>query len=330
MIVSRTPVRLSFFGGGTDYKEYYQRKGGSVLGTTIDKYVYVSISRISPFFEYRIRVGYSKAELVNSVDDIIHPSVRECLRFKKIDGNLDIHIFADLPAKTGLGSSSAFTVGFLNALYALDGKVVSKQQLAEEAIFVEQEMIKENVGSQDQVHAAFGGMNVIRFSSSDIQVNPLVIDIEKKALFERSIMVFFTGMTRHAHEVVKEQIEKTVSTSNDEYLLAMHKMVDEAVRICSDSPPEEFLKELGEMMNEGWRLKKKLSSKISNSLIDDAYIRALKAGAYGGKLSGAGGGGFLTLLVHPDNQQKVRESLSDLLEVNLKLDNVGSSIIYIK
>ena len=330
MIVSRTPVRLSFFGGGTDYKEYYRRKEGAVLGTTIDKYVYVSINRISPFFEYRIRVGYSKAELVNSVDDIIHPSVRECLRFKKIEGNLDIHIFADLPAKTGLGSSSAFTVGFLNALYALDGKVVSKQQLAEEAIFIEQEMIKENVGSQDQIHAAFGGMNVIRFSSSAFQVNPLVISLEKKSLLERSIMVFFTGLTRHAHEVVKEQMEKTISTSNDEYLIIMSKMVDDAIRICSDSPKEKFLKELGEMMHEGWRLKKNLSSKITNSLIDNAYEKALKAGAYGGKLSGAGGGGFLTLLVHPVNQQKVRESLSDLLEVQLKLDNVGSSIIYIK
>lgn len=330
MIVSRTPVRLSFFGGGTDYKEYYRRKGGAVLGTTIDKYVYVSISRISPFFEYRIRVGYSKAELVNSVDDIIHPSVRECLRFKKIDGNLDIHIFADLPAKTGLGSSSAFTVGFLNALYALDGKVVSKQQLAEEAIYIEQEMIKENVGSQDQVHAAFGGINVVRFSSSSIQVNPLVVDDEKRVLLENSLMVFFTGLTRHAHEVVKEQIEKTVSTSNDEYLDVMHQMVDEAVKVCSDAKPDELLQELGKMMNEGWRLKKSLSSKITNSLIDDAYLRALSAGAYGGKLSGAGGGGFLTLLVHPDQQEKVRMALSDLLEVKLKLDDMGSSIIYIK
>lgn len=330
MIVSRTPVRLSFFGGGTDYKEYYRRKSGSVLGTTIDKYVYVSISRISPFFEYRIRVGYSKAELVNSVDEIVHPSVRECLRFKKIDGNLDIHIFADLPARTGLGSSSAFTVGFLNALYALDGKIVSKQQLAEEAIYVEQEMIKENVGSQDQVHAAFGGINVIRFSSSSIQVNPLVLDDEKKDLLEKSLMVFFTGLTRHAHEVVKEQIEKTVSTSNDAYLDVMHEMVEEAVRVCSDSKSDKFLKNLGEMLNEGWRLKKSLSSKITNSLIDDAYVRAIQAGAYGGKLSGAGGGGFLTLLVHPDRQQTVRMALSDLLEVKLKLDYMGSSIIYIK
>lgn len=330
MIVSRTPVRLSFFGGGTDYKEYYLRKGGAVLGTTIDKYVYVSISRISPFFDYRIRVGYSKAELVNSVDEILHPSVRECLRFKKIDGNLDIHIFADLPAKTGLGSSSAFTVGFLNALYALDGKVVSKQQLAEEAIYIEQELIKENVGSQDQVHAAFGGINVVRFSSSTIQVNPLIIDDEKRSILEKSLMVFFTGMTRHAHEVVKEQIEKTVSTSNDEYLDIMHRMVDEAIRVISDSKPAELLRELGNMMSEGWRLKKNLSSKITNSLIDEAYMRALKAGAYGGKLSGAGGGGFLTLLVHPEKQENVRRALSDLLEVKLKLDDVGSSIIYIK
>lgn len=330
MIVSRTPVRLSFFGGGTDYKEYYLRNGGAVIGTTIDKYVYVSINRLSPFFDYRIRVGYSKAELVNSIDEITHPSVRECLRFKKVDGNLDIHIFADLPARTGLGSSSSFTVGFLNALYALDGKIVSKQQLAEEAIYIEQVMIKENVGSQDQVHASFGGLNKIDFNKEGVKINPVVISQDKRNLLESSLMLFFTGLTRHAHEVAKEQIEKTVSQDNDVYLRKMHGMVEDALRRISDCSQNNFIKELGEMMNEGWKLKKNLSSKISNSKIDDAYNKALNAGAYGGKLSGAGGGGFLTLLVPPECKRQVRAALADLLEVSFKLEDVGTSIIYIK
>ena len=162
MIISRTPVRISFFGGGTDYREYYLRNGGATLGTTINKYTYVSINRLSNFFDYKIRVGYSKSELVNAVNDIVHPSVRECLKFKGVDGNLDIHIFADLPARTGLGSSSSFTVGFLNGLYALEGKMISNEQLAKDALYVEQQMIKEHVGSQDQVHAAYGGLNIIR------------------------------------------------------------------------------------------------------------------------------------------------------------------------
>ncbi len=330
MIISRTPVRISFFGGGTDYREYYHRHGGAVLGTTIDKYVYVSLNRLSKFFEYKIRVGYSKAELVNSVDEIVHPSVRACLKHKNIDGNLDIHIFADLPARSGLGSSSAFTVGFLHALYALEGKIIPKEQLAKEALYVEQEMLKENVGSQDQIHAAHGGLNVIEFGNSWFKVHPVVMSKDKRQILEDATMIVFTGQTRYANEVVKEQIERTQSKDNDAYLKRMHEMVPEATKIISEREGCSMLEDLGRLMHETWELKKSLSSQVSNSLIDDAYSRAIAAGAYGGKISGAGGGGFLTLLVDPSRQPAVREALKDFLEVTFKFSDEGISIIYLK
>jgi D-glycero-alpha-D-manno-heptose-7-phosphate kinase len=330
MIISRTPVRVSFFGGGTDYREYYERAGGAVLGTTINKYVYVSLNRLSRFFDYKIRVGYSKAELVNSVEEIVHPSVRECLRYRNIDGNLDIHIFADLPARTGLGSSSAFTVGFLNALYALDGQIVSKERLAADCLCIEQSVLKENVGSQDQVHAAFGGLNVIEFSSRGFTVQPLVISESRRVALEESMMIFFTGQTRLASEVVRDQVARTKSRDNDEFLREMRGMVDAAVNIVSTESGSQMLKSFGRLMHESWLLKKSLSTNVSNTLIDDAYARALSAGAYGGKISGAGGGGFLTLIVDPDRQESVRTALGDLLEVNCKFEDAGTSIIYLK
>lgn len=330
MIISKTPVRISLFGGGTDYQEYFERKGGAVLGSTIDKCIYVSVNRLSDFFEYKIRVGYSKAELTNNVADIIHPSVRETLKFKKLNGNLDIHIFADLPARTGLGSSSSFTVGFLNALYALEGKKVAKQQLAEEAIYIEQEMIKERVGCQDQFHAVYGGLNIIEFSKERISIRPVVISKEKLDLLGESIMSFYTGLARYASDILEEQVDNTKTGCKDSYLKRMHQMVFEAEKIISDEEPEEMIKRLGELLRESWELKKCLSSKISNNFIDELYEAALKAGAYGGKISGAGGGGFLTLIVKKDKQQAVREALRNLLEVELKLENEGSKIIYLQ
>src|SRR3990167_10521117 len=194
MIISRTPVRISFFGGGTDYPAFYERLPGAILGTTINKYTYVSINTLSEFFEHKIRIGYSKTELVKNLDEILHPSIRECLKHKNISGNLDIHIFSDLPAKTGLGSSSSFTVGFLNALYALQGKIVTKQALAQEACHVEQQLIKENVGSQDQFHSAFGGFNIIEFDKQNIKVRPLIISKEKLKILEDHLMIFYTGL----------------------------------------------------------------------------------------------------------------------------------------
>ena len=230
MIISKTPVRLSFFGGGTDYREYFEREGGAVLGTTIDKHIYVSVNRLSEFFEYKIRVGYSRAELVNTVSEIIHPSVKHTLKHRKLTG-LDIHIFADLPARTGLGSSSSFTVGLLSALNALENKKATKQELADEAIYIEQTLIKENVGVQDQMHAAFGGLNVIEFDKSGIKIRPVEISDDKFSALNESMMVFYTGATRYASEILEEQIENTKACKNDEGLKRMNQMVFEAEKI---------------------------------------------------------------------------------------------------
>ncbi|MBI5575402.1 MAG: kinase [Deltaproteobacteria bacterium] len=328
MIISRTPVRISFFGGGTDYREYFEREKGAVLGTTIDKYTYVSVNRLSDFFEYKIRVGYSKAELVNDVEQIIHPSVRETLKFRKSNGNLDIHIFADLPAKTGLGSSSSFTVGFLNALYALEGKIISKQRLAEEAIHIEQRMIGENVGCQDQVHASFGGLNVIEFDKAGWSVRPVVISNEKYEYLQKSLMVFYTGITRFASEILEEQIANTKSCSKDEYLERMRETVFEAEEMISNCGAREMAEKLGALLHESWLLKKKLSRRITNDAIDGMYAKAIAAGAYGGKLAGAGGGGFLFLLAPMERQQAVREALRGLMQVDFGFENEGSKIIY--
>jgi D-glycero-alpha-D-manno-heptose-7-phosphate kinase len=330
LIISRTPVRISFFGGGTDYVAYFLRQKGAVLGTTINQHIYVSLNTLSDFFEHKIRIGYSKAELVKIVDEIEHPSVRECLKFKEFNGNLDVHIFADLPAKTGLGSSSSFTVGFLNALYALQGKKISKQRLAEEACFVEQQRICENVGSQDQFHAAFGGFNIIEFSSSHIQVRPVIISKEKKDSLEEHLMIFYTGLTRFASDVVKEQIEKTTKKDNDAYLQKMLDMVYAAEDLITNCSKEDLVKEFAALLDKSWQMKKQLSSKITNPFIDDTYEKAKQAGAYGGKLCGAGSGGFLALFVPKDKQNDVRKALNNLLEVKFRFENEGSSIIYMK
>lgn len=330
MIISRTPVRISLFGGGTDYPAYYERQSGIVLGTTINKYTYVSVNTLSEFFEHNIRIGYSKTELVKKPEEIVHPSIRECLLHKNISGNLDIHIFSDLPAKTGLGSSSSFTVGFLNALSALEGKKVSKQKLALDACHIEQELIKENVGSQDQFHAAYGGFNIIEFSPNHINVRPVIISLEKLQLLENSLMIFYTGLTRFASDVVKEQIDKTKTKSNDTYLLKMKDMVKTAEDLISTSSKDNMIKDLGQLLDESWQLKKQLSSKISNSKIDEAYDIAKKAGAYGGKLCGAGSGGFLALLAPENKKAEIRENLKNLLEVYFKFENQGSTIIYMK
>ncbi|MBI5346645.1 MAG: kinase [Chlamydiae bacterium] len=329
MIISRTPVRISFFGGGTDYPAYYLRHPGAVLGTTINQYTYLSINTLSDFFEHKIRIGYSKTELVKTLEEIEHPSIRECLRFKEIFGNLDIHIFSDLPAKTGLGSSSSFTVGFLNALYALRGQKISKQKLAEEACFVEQHLIKENVGSQDQFHSAFGGLNIIEFFQKNISIRPVIISLEKQEYFEKHLMIFYTGLTRFASNVVKEQIEKTQEKSNDEYLKKMYEMVFHAEEIIVNSSKEEMIQKLGKLLDDGWNLKKKLSSKITNPQIDEAYEKAKELGAIGGKLCGAGSGGFLALLVPLHLQDLLRKNMG-LLEVKFRFESQGSTIIYMK
>ncbi|MBP9841520.1 MAG: hypothetical protein KBC64_03735 [Simkaniaceae bacterium] len=329
LIVSRTPVRLSFFGGGTDYPDYYLREKGAVLGTTINQYTHVSLNTISPFFEHKIRIGYSKTELVKTIDEIQHPSIRECLRASGLDANLDIHIFSDLPAKTGLGSSSSFTVGFLKALSALQGKVISSQSLAEQALYIEQKQIGENVGSQDQFHAAFGGLNIIEFSKDRVLVRPVIIHREKKALLEESMLVFFTGMTRFASDILDEQMEKTRNFNNDLYLQHMYDMVFEAEELLSETSPKCLIESFGHLLDKGWQLKRQLSGKISNPSIDEAYARGLAAGAYGGKLCGAGGGGFLLFLAPKALHNQIEKTVN-LLRVNFSFEQEGAKIIYMK
>lgn len=330
MIISRTPIRVSFFGGGTDYRGYYERKYGQILGSAINKYVYVSVSPNSRFFDYKTRVAYRKTELVTSNDKIEHPSVKACLKFMNIEEPLDINIFSDVPARTGLGSSSSFTVGFLNALYALKGKRVSAQELAENACFVEQEIIKERVGSQDQFHAAFGGLNTMTFKKDNISVEPLILSDNKKNQLNQSWMMFFTGITRYADPLIEEQVEKTNSAVNDNKLDEMIEIVNNAKKIFSDSEDDNFIEELGKLMHANWEKKKQLSSKISNKTIDNLYNKAISAGAYGGKLSGAGAGGFLSFIVPEHKRDSVKNALSDTEELPFEISNTGSSIIYFK
>ncbi|MBF8263329.1 MAG: hypothetical protein HW387_994 [Parachlamydiales bacterium] len=328
--ISQTPLRISLFGGSTDYPDYYLRRQGATLGMTIDKYIYVGLSPISPFFDHKIRISYSKIELVNSVDEIQHPSIKACLKYKNIDLPMDIHIIADLPAKTGLGSSSAFTVGFLNSLYAMQGIKISQQRLAEEACYIEQNVIQERVGSQDQFHAAFGGFNVFQFDASRMNARSIIISRSKKTILDNQLLMFYTGQTRFANEVLEEQLETTKKLENDTYLTRIYEMVFEAEDIISQSSDGEMLRLLGRLLDEGWNMKKKLSSKISNPVIDQYYDAALSSGAYGGKLCGAGGGGFLIFMVPKDSIEAVRNTLKNLLEVHFFMESQGSTIIYMK
>ncbi len=330
LVISKTPVRISFFGGGSDYTEYYLRKKGAILGTTIDQYTYVTVKKTSPFFPHKMRLSYSKVEAVNSLEEIEHPSIRECLRFYKLEEPLDVHICSDLPARTGLGSSSSFTVGFLHALAALQGRNISKNLLAKEACFVEQQMIREKVGSQDQYHASFGGCNLMEFSPKGIEVFPLPIPEEKRLCFMEHLMLFYTGTTRFAEKVIQEQIQNTKENKNDSFLETMVSLVYEAKKIFLEQKELFFPEKLAELLDYSWQLKQKLSSQISNETINLYYEKARKAGALGGKLCGAGQSGFLLLMVPPSKKMEVKEALRPLFAVPFSLEKEGSSLIYRK
>lgn len=325
MIISRTPFRISFFGGGTDFPEWYRENGGAVLSTTIDKYCYISCRKLPPFFEYKHRIVYSKYEHVSEIDEIVHPAVRETFRFMNVGEGLEIHHDGDLPARSGLGSSSSFTVGLLHALYALQGKMVTKKRLALEAINIEQDMIKENVGSQDQVAVAVGGLNKINFSGShNIEINPITINKSRLDKFQDHLLLFFTGFSRSASKIEAEKM-KHISKKKSE-LTAMCSMVDEAIDILNG--PDEDLPDFGRLLHENWKLKKSLSDNVSTNYIDYVYDTAMKSGAVGGKILGAGGGGFILFFVKPDDRDRVKEALSFLLHVPFRFDSLGSQIIY--
>jgi len=324
MIMSRTPFRISFFGGGTDYPVWYSQNSGAVLATTINKYCYISCRYLPPFFEHRSRIIYSKIELIRNASEIQHPSVRECLRFMKINKGVEIHHDGDLPARTGMGSSSAFTVGLLHALYALKGIMPTKKQLALDAIHLEQKVMKENVGSQDQALAAFGGLNLIEFGGNKhLQVQPITISSERLALFQSHLMLFFTGFSRIASKIAKEQIKKTPYKNKE--LKRIFEIVDDALQILNS---HRDLSDFGRLLDESWQIKRNLSGKITTPIIDEIYSDAKRAGALGGKLLGAGGGGFILFFAKPDAHAKIREKLKRLLYVPFKFENLGSQIIF--
>lgn len=317
MIIARTPFRISFFGGGTDYPAWYKEYGGAVLGTTIDKYCYITCRWRPAFFEDKHRIVYSQTETVQEIDEVKHPSVRETLRFMKITEGVEIHYDADLPTRTGIGSSSSFTVGLLHALYALKGIMPTKMQLAIEAIHIEQNMIRESVGSQDQTLAAFGGFNRIDFNNG-INITPITVNSE---LLQSHLMLFFTGLSRTASQIAERLIQDI--PRKKEELVKMQQMVDEGLKILNRSDIAGF----GRLLHENWQLKRGLTDGISTDYIDYLYERALKAGAMGGKLCGAGGGGFLLLFVPPEAQDRVRQELK-LLEVPFTFEHSGSQIVF--
>lgn len=324
MIISRTPFRVSLFGGGTDYPVWFREHGGAVLAATINKHCYITCRYLPPFFEHTSRVVWSKIELVRAREEIQHPAVREALKFLGIGEGIELHHEGDLPARTGLGSSSAFAVGVLNALYGLRGVMAGKEQLARDAIDLEHDHLKENVGCQDQVMAAFGGFNRVDFwGERNFRVSPIMMTAERLQLLQDHLMLVFTGHVRSASVIAADQINATPHKLRE--LTTMRQMVDEAIAILNSS---RDLLELGVLLDEGWQLKRTLSDKISTPSIDAIYDAARRAGCTGGKLLGAGGGGFMLLFVRPEVRAKVVDALSGLLHVPFQFESAGSHVIF--
>lgn len=324
MIITRTPFRISLFGGGTDYPTWFKEHGGAVLGTAIDKYCYISLRHLPPFFDHKHKVVYSRVETVREIAEIEHPAVRAVMGELGVADGMEIHHDADLPARSGLGSSSAFTVGLINALRAQAGRMSTAEHLGSEAIRIEQDVIGENVGSQDQLWAAYGGTNVIQFRrDGSFDVNPVIMPPGRRADFERHLMLFFTGFSRIASEVAGKKIQNLLA--KERQLHAMRAMVDEGVAILQDESKD--VTEIGRMLHRAWMMKRELAEGVTTSAIDDIYEAARGAGAIGGKLLGAGGGGFLLFLAEPEQQPAVRAALSDLVEVPVAPEAHGSRVL---
>lgn len=326
MIISKTPYRVSLFGGGTDYHTWYQdyEFGGQVLTSSINHYCYITCGWQAPFFDYKSRFVWSKIEEVNEHSDFTHPVVRDVLDYLKIDNGVHISYRGDLPARSGLGSSSAFTVGILHALHALQGKHCGKRQLALEAVHVERNRLKENVGVQDQIETAFGGLNKIAImKNGTFAVQPIILHPDRLSELSSHFMLFFTGLSRTASQIAGKKMASIPNKKKT--MVRMYNMVDEAIDILTNT---DSLEGIGELLHEGWELKRSISSDISNSLIDDIYARGRAAGALGGKLLGAGGGGFMLFFAPPERHQAIREQLSDFLCIPFQFDFTGSQIVH--
>lgn len=323
MIITRTPFRMSFFGGGTDMEEYFKEYGGAVLSTTFDKYCYVNVRHLPRFFDYSTELSYSKIERVTSVDDINHPAVRNAMKM------LDMHEIrltyeADLPARSGLGTSSSFAVGMLNAFYALKGKYADKKKLADEAIYLERVLCNEAGGWQDQIAASFGGLNRINFGADGYEVLPVIIKPERKKQLNDNLLMFFTGFTRFSSEVQKAN--KLDDKSKIAQLKEMYSLVDEAEKVLTDKNSD--LDEFGRLLDYTWKLKRQTGSAVSTDGIDGLYQKGIEAGAIGGKLLGAGGGGFMIFYVQPEYRDSVMKTMSDLLYIPFRFEESGTRVIH--
>jgi D-glycero-alpha-D-manno-heptose-7-phosphate kinase len=330
MIISRTPFRISFFGGGTDYPEWFTKNNGSVISTTIDKFCYISLRSLPPFFKYNYRLRYFKKEEVKKISDIKHPSIRESLKYLDFDKNQSLEIVhsADLPALSGLGSSSTFTVSLLHALHTFKNENVTKKQLSMEAIHVERNLIKEKVGSQDQTAAAFGGLNHIVFENNgNLKVNNIFFSKEQIIELEVNSILLFTGLQRKADSIAKDKVKNIVEDKTNYHLSSMMKLTEQALNEIFFKKKLDF-KKFGEALKEQWELKKKLSNKVTNYQIDKIFSEAYSKGAYGGKILGAGGGGFVLFLVPKNKQKSFLKYFAKYLHVPFRVDNSGSQIIY--
>jgi D-glycero-alpha-D-manno-heptose-7-phosphate kinase len=327
LAVSRTPLRVSFFGGGTDYPEYYERSRGAVLGMAIDKYIYVSALRLVNILDYRYRLSYSRIETVNDVSELVHPVVRALIQHYEMTEPLDISIMADLPARSGLGSSSSFTVGLINLISHFKRQPITKLDLARMGVYVERELLAENVGVQDQYHAAFGGLNRFDFQGSRVRISPVQMTAPCLSALTSSLFLLYSGVTRFASATLDEQIDRTRNGRVDAELSHLLALTDQAVDVLEGESDEHMLSELGAMLHDGWETKKKISSKISSPAIDEIYAAARAAGASGGKLCGAGSGGFLLVLVPPAHQSRFFERMRRIAVVPISMDTVGSTII---
>lgn len=324
MIISKTPFRMSFFGGGTDIENYFRDRKGSVISTTFDKYCYVNVRHLPRFFTYSNEFVYSEIERVSSVDEIRHPAIREAMKLMNMQ-DIRLSYDADLPARSGLGTSSSFAVGMLNAFYALKGKYADKQKLAEDAIYLERTLCNEAGGWQDQIAVAYGGLNRIDFGPDGFSVNPVIISPDKKNQLNESLMLFFTGFSRNSAKV-QEANNIAGNSKSVAHLDEMVKLVDEAERILEDR--NRNLDDFGRLLDENWKLKKSLGSSISTSNIDEIYEVGKNSGALGGKLLGAGGGGFILFYVHPEDREQLRQALNNLIHVPFKFETGGTRILY--
>ena len=325
MIISKTPFRVSFFGGGTDYPEHFTKHGGAVLGTAVDKCTYLAATHFySRLFDYSIRLAYSRVECVPDLDSIQHAPLRECLRWTGVTQDVELDCMAELPSSVGLGTSSSFVVGVLNTLYAFQGRVVHPLDLAYQAIEIEREVLGESVGCQDQTFAAMGGFNLIEFhTTQNIVVHRLPLSPERQAEFERHLLVVYTGIRRRASQVAARQIKRI--GNNTERLMQMRRMVDQGYEILAGG---KSLAEFGRLLDKGWRLKTSLDDSVSNSQINAIYEQGLSAGAFGGKLLGAGGGGFILFFVPPERRESLIASLGNLETISIGVSAPGTQIVH--